>query len=108
MGGKLVLTRLCHGLTPTVQLLEKLFYLHTLNDLIAISFLFFYFFAVFMPTRCTADILCIYHLRYSFLLQDFIRLLADCPTTITIQCMRRAKNEREREKNTTELNRKVA
>lgn len=37
MGGKLVLTRLCHGLTPAVQLLEKLFYLHTLNDLLNVS-----------------------------------------------------------------------
>lgn len=41
MGGKLVLTRLCHGLTPAVQLLEKLFYLHTLNDLLAAFFVVF-------------------------------------------------------------------
>lgn len=38
MVGKVVLTRLCHGLTPAVQLLEKLFYLHTLNDLLIGSF----------------------------------------------------------------------
>lgn len=33
LGGKVVLTRLCHGLTPAVQLLEKLFHLHTFNNL---------------------------------------------------------------------------
>lgn len=37
MGRKVVLTRLCHGLTLAVQLLEKLFYLHTLNDLLTVS-----------------------------------------------------------------------
>lgn len=89
MGGKLVLTRLCHGLTPAVQLLEKLFYLHTLNDLFSPGFLF-------IRTRSTGYY--IRHLPYSSL------HTGSCfPVATHI-----LKRERERERKRVKLNRKVA
>lgn len=114
----LFLTRLCHGLTPTVQLLEKLFYLHTLNDLVAVPFVLFSFFlSLHADTLHSRRVLYTPFTVYSFRLHP---ILPTCwlagwlasPNAIYVWTESKKKREmwrgEQRKTKRMELNRKVA